>query len=82
VLIYRRAWRMRSPSLNERMVLGARDFLVASIAARLALSRLGYWAIEGESALLLLATALLLVSLPSIYWLWLYFRGRFRGSPA
>lgn len=77
-LLLLRHWRTDSPSLHERTILAVRDWLVASIAALLALSRLGLIELPRGVTLPLLATAMLLVSLPSAYWLWLYFRGRFR----
>ena len=67
-----------SPSLHERTLLAIRDSLVAGIAAALAMSRLGFIDLPNGSALPMLAIAMLLVSLPSAYWLWLYWRGRFR----
>lgn len=78
VLVYRRVWTFRSPSLRERALLGLRDWVVASIAALLALTRLGFLSLPPHAALPLLAIAMLLVSLPSAYWLLLYFRGGFR----
>jgi hypothetical protein len=79
ILIHRRVWRSDSPSLRERTLLAFRDWLVASIAATLALRSLGMIELVPRSATLpLLAIAMLLVSLPSAYWLWLYFRGAFR----
>lgn len=79
-LILVRHWhRIESPSLHERTLLAVRDWAVASIAAALALSRLGFvFDLPPGSAIPMLAVALLLVSLPSAYWLWLYFRGSFR----
>lgn len=78
-LILLRHWnRLDSPSLHERTLLALRDWGVASIAAALALSRLGFIHLPQELSLPLLAIAMLLVSLPSAYWLWLYYRGRFR----
>lgn len=78
-LILLRHWhRLDSPSLHERSLLAIRDWAVASIAATLALARLGIIGLPNDTALPLLATAMLLVSLPSAYWLHLYFRGRFR----
>lgn len=77
--ILMRHWnRLESPSLHERTLLAIRDWAVASIAATLALARLGLMSLPTGSALPLLAIAMLLVSLPSAYWLWLYFRGGFR----
>lgn len=78
VLVYRRVWTFRSPSLRERALLGFRDWLVASIAALLALQHLGLVSLPHGIALPLLAIAMLLVSIPSAYWLLLYFRGGFR----
>ena len=78
-LILLRHWhRLDSPSLHERTLLAIRDWAVASIAAALAMSRLGFIHLPNGSALPMLAIAMLLVSLPSAYWLSLYWRGRFR----
>ena len=78
-LILLRHWhRFESPSLHERTLLAIRDWAVASIASALAMARLGFISLPHGTALPLLAAAMLLVSLPSAYWLWLYFRGRFR----
>jgi hypothetical protein len=78
-LILLRHWnRLDSPSLHERTLLAIRDWAVASIAASLALARLGFIHLPNGTALPMLAIAMLLVSLPSAYWLFLYFRGRFR----
>ena len=74
-----RHWhRMDSPSLHERTILAIRDWGVASIAAYLSLGRLHMLPVPSGVALPLLAIAMLLVSLPSAYWLSLYFRNRFR----
>jgi hypothetical protein len=78
ILIHRHAWSSSSPSLRERTLLAVRDWLVASIAATLALNRLLGWSLPLPLVLMLLAVAMLLVSLPSAWWLWLYFRGAFR----
>lgn len=78
VLVYRRVWTFRSPSLRERALLGLRDWLVATIAALLALSRLHIIDLSRDLSIPLLAIAMLLVSIPSLYWLFLYFRGGFR----
>ena len=78
-LILLRHWhQLESPSLHERTLLAIRDWAVASIAAALALSRLGFIELPNGIGLPLLAIAMLLVSVPSAYWLWLYFRGQFR----
>lgn len=80
ILVWKGGWRDTSPSLRERTLLALRDWLVASAVASIALSRLLSWGWPTDVTLVVLATALLLVSLPSAYWLWLYFTGRFRGS--
>jgi hypothetical protein len=78
-LILLRHWnQLHSPSLHERTLLAIRDWAVGSIAAALALSRLGFITLPREWSLPLLAIAMLLVSLPSAYWLALYYRGKFR----
>jgi hypothetical protein len=71
-------WRTDSVTLHERAVIAVRDWLVASIVALLSLNALLEW---GWPALVRaggLYVALLAVSLPSAYWLWLYLWGRFR----
>lgn len=81
-MILLRHWNQtESPSLHERTLLAVRDSGVATIAAVLALSRLGIIDLPREWPLPLLVIAMLLVSLPSSYWLWLYYRGHFRGTP-
>lgn len=67
-----------SPSLHERTLLAVRDWAVASIAAILALARMGFLSLPDGVPILMLAIAMLLVSLPSLYWLSLYWRGKFR----
>ena len=71
-------WRVNSMSLHERTVIAVRDAVVASAAAALALWRLDVIELPEGSGLPTLATMMLLVSLPSAYWLLLYFRGSFR----
>jgi hypothetical protein len=73
-----RHWPERSPALHERAILAVRDWVVASLAAILGMSRLDLIALPNGSALILIAVAMLLVSLPSAYWLILYYRGAFR----
>lgn len=71
-------WSVPSPSLHERTLLAGRDWVVASIAGVLALARLGWITLPPGTPLLLIAVAMLLVSIPSAYWLLLYWRGAFR----
>ena len=71
-------WRVNSMSLHERTVIALRDALVASAAAGLALARLDVIELPEGSGLPVLATMMLLISLPSAYWLFLYWRGSFR----
>lgn len=73
-----RHYRENSTSLRERAVLAVRDWIVSSIAAVLALSRLEIIELPTGSAVPMLIVAMLLVSLPSVWWLFLYFRGAFR----
>ncbi len=75
-----RHWHTDSPSLRERTVLAIRDWLVASIAAFLALARFDILEPPDGWALPLLAISLLLVGLPSVYWLWLFWSGHFHGE--
>lgn len=77
-IILVRHWSVASTSLHERALLAVRDWVVASIAALLALTRLGFVTLPNGSAVGLLIVAMLLVSLPSAYWLYLYWRGSFR----
>jgi hypothetical protein len=78
ILVHHHAWRSGSPSLRERALLAFRDWIVASMAATMALNRLFGWGLPNETIILLLTLALLLVSLPSAFWLWMYWRGAFR----
>lgn len=78
IILIRYARRAESPSLRERTLLAVRDSLVAISAAVLAMQRLGIIELPEGVPVLMLATLMLLVSLPSAYWLWLYFRGGFR----
>lgn len=71
-------WTHKSVALRERTLLALRDWIVASLAALLALNRILHWQWPSEFALSVLAFALLLVSLPSAWWLYLFWRGRFR----
>lgn len=64
-------------SLRERAGLALRDLMVSSFIAFLAANRLFELGFQGDTLALLFAVALLLVSLPSGIWLWLYFRGSF-----
>lgn len=82
ILITRGGLREHSPSLRERTVLAIRDWLIASDVALLALNNLLGWGWPTVLALLMLLSGLLLISLPSAYWLWLYYRGSFRGPSA
>lgn len=76
--ILSRHYRENSPSLRERAVLAIRDWVVSSIAAVLALSRLEVIELPPGSPIPMLIVAMMLVSLPSVWWLFLYFRGAFR----
>lgn len=71
-------WRTSSPSLMERALIAGRDALVALLAAGMALNRILMWDWPPPVVVMLLGFALLLVSLPSAWWLALYFRGAFR----
>lgn len=78
VLLWRRAWRTASPSLRERTLLALRDAIVATIACLLALNRLDVINLPREAIVPMLGIAMLLVSLPSAWWLHLYSRQAFR----
>ena len=65
-------------TLRERAIAAVVCATAASIAGVLAWSRLGFWEISGRDALLLIAFALTLVSLPALYWLALLVTGHFR----
>lgn len=67
-------------SLRERAGLALRDLLVSSFIAFLAANRLFSLGYSGDLLGLLFAVALLLVSLPSGVWLWLFYTGRFRAD--
>lgn len=74
-------WRMARPAsvaLRERAVAAAILSLIASIAGVLAWSEIANVDIDGQAAILGLAAALVLVSLPNLYWLGLLVTGRFR----
>ena len=78
VLAWHTPWRAGSPSLSERTLLAVRDASVAVVVAALAANRVFGWEWDRAVVLLLTTTILLLVSLPSAYWLLLYSRGGFR----
>lgn len=80
ILLAKGGLRDQSPSLRERTLLALRDWLVASDVALIALARLLDWSVPRELLLLMLASGLLLISLPSAWWLFLYYRGAFRGA--
>lgn len=82
ILLTKGGYRDTSPSLRERTLMAVRDWLIASAIAYLALTRIMGWNISRDLFLVILATALLLISLPSIWWLWLYYRGAFRDGSA
>jgi hypothetical protein len=73
-----RHWPERSTALHERAILAIRDWVVASLAAILAMARLDFFTLPNGTALVLIAVAMLLVSIPSAYWVFLYATGRFR----
>lgn len=70
--------RSDSPSLAERSLVAVRDWLVSSMAGMLALNRIFGWGWSVQLVVLILGTAMVLVSLPSAWWLWQYHRGAFR----
>lgn len=73
-----RHWSSQSVSLHERTILALRDLLVATLAGAIAVNRILDLGWDGQLVIALLGIALILVSLPSGYWLLLYFRGAFR----
>ena len=77
VMVLGRHLSSNSLSLRERAGLALRDLVVSSFIAFLAANRLFQLGFHGDALGLLFAGALLLVSLPSGIWLWLYFRGSF-----
>lgn len=78
ILLWHRSWRHGSPSLSERTMLALRDSTVGVVVALLAANRVFMWNFPREAVLMATAVVLLLVSLPSAYWLWLFMRGSFR----
>lgn len=70
--------RSESPSLAERALVAVRDWLVSSLCAVVALNRLREWGLPSGLMIGMLAGAMLLVSLPSAWWVYQYQRGRFR----
>lgn len=70
--------RSDSPSLAERALVAIRDWLVASLVAIVALNRIFEWHLPSLVVVLLLGGGMLLVSLPSAWWLYMYQRGAFR----
>ena len=78
VLAWHTPWRAGSPSLSERTLLAFRDAAVGVVVAVLAANRTFDWGFERDTVLMLIASVLMLISLPSAYWLALYFRGAFR----
>ncbi len=65
-------------TLNERAVAAVMLAFVASIAAVLAFVRFGVLELPNGTALLLIAIALVVVSVPAMVWLFLLVTGRFR----
>ena len=65
-------------SLKERAVAAVICAIVATLAGVLAWSRLGVIDVSGSLALVLIATGLILVSVPQLYWLFLLVTGRWR----
>lgn len=78
VLAWHTPWRAGSPSLSERTLLAFRDASVGVVVAVLACNRVFGWGFQRDTVLMLIASLLLLISLPSAYWLLLYARGAFR----
>ena len=78
IFVGHRFWRVSSPSLRERAAIAIRDALVASMAAAIALNIVFGWDWPAIVRLILLAGGMVLVSLPSAWWLFLYARGAFR----
>lgn len=70
-------WKTDSVTLHERTIVAVRDAGVAAIVALLALRYLIGWDWPPGLTIALFYVALLMVSVPSTYWLWLYFFGHF-----
>jgi hypothetical protein len=68
-------------TLKERAITAWIIAIVSTVAALLAWARLGNVTIANDAAILLLAIALILVSVPSVFWLMLLLTGRFRLPP-
>lgn len=72
---------MRNPeilTMGERAFAAVMLALVATLAAVLAFVRFGVLALPNGTALLLIAMALVAVSIPAMVWLFLLVTGRFR----
>lgn len=65
-------------TLRERTVAAFMLAVVASIAGMLALVRFGVFEVTNMTMLTLLAVALILASLPNLFWIALLVTGRFR----
>jgi ABC-type uncharacterized transport system permease subunit len=83
IVVALRLWQLsrRNPgivSLRERAVNAAALALAASCGGILAWSRVGVLRIGPDASLTLLALALVVVSVPALYWLGLLLSGRFR----
>lgn len=76
-----RNWRTDSVVLHERTVIAFRDWGAASLAALLALEHLLSWGWPTWLWIATMYTILILASLPSAWWLYLYLSGNFIPDP-
>lgn len=67
-------------ALNERAFVAANQGAAALLLAILGANRIFDWHLPEVVVLLILSAALMIGSLPSMVWLFLYFTGRFRGK--
>lgn len=80
--ILRKIYKKSQPyqiAIKERYMVAIILALVTTINAELAINRLTGNQANNTVMLALLAISLILVSVPNIYWLWLYATNRFRG---
>lgn len=76
-----RHWKEDSVTLHERTIIAFRDWGVGSIAALLSLETLFDWNWPTLLWVMTLYIGLLLMSIPSAYWLYLYLTGHFMPTP-
>jgi hypothetical protein len=64
--------------LRERVGVAIRDAILASLIGILAANALFGWDMDDWVRFVMLVAAYLSISAPSVVWLWLFARGRFR----